>query len=133
MTGAKRKQEGVRSIVIHPEIYIFESVDLSAWKRRQHLRLRHASTRRRLRGHGAMLSLQGTIQNTGDPATTIAGHNGGIEQRRTGVICLKGSRESDSLIVVKNRRRTEGRSLKDEVGERRREPGRELVKGKQSQ
>ena len=37
MTGAKRKQEGVRSIVIHPEIYIFESVDLSAWERRQHL------------------------------------------------------------------------------------------------
>jgi hypothetical protein len=80
-----------------------------------------------------MLSLQGTIQNTGDPTTTIAGHNGGIEQRRTGVKCLKGSRESDSLIIVKNRRRTEGTSPKDEVGERRGEPGRDLVKGKQSQ
>ncbi len=80
-----------------------------------------------------MLSLQGTIQNTGDPATTIAGHNGGIEQRRTGVVCLKGSRESDSLIIVKNRRRIAGSSLNDEAGERRGEPGRELVKGKQSQ
>lgn len=125
----KRKQEEVRSIVIHPEIYSVESVDLSAWKRRQHQQLRHASTCRRLRGHGTMLSLQGTIQNTGDPDTTIAGHNGGIEQRRTRVICLKGIRESDSLIVVKNRRR----KIKDEAGERRGEPGRELVKGKQSQ
>ena len=80
-----------------------------------------------------MLSLQGTIQNTGDPVATIAGHNGGIEQRRTGVICRKGNRESDSLIVVKNCRRISGNSLKDEVGERRGEPGRELVKVKQSQ
>ncbi len=80
-----------------------------------------------------MLSLQGTIQNTGDPATTIAGHNGGIAQRRTGVICLKGSRESDSLILVRNHRRLEGNSLKDEAGEQRGEPVRELVKGKQSQ
>ena len=71
MTCAKRKQEAERSIAIHPEIYIIESADLSAWKRRQHLRLRYASKRRRLRGHGAMLSLQGTIGNTGDPAISI--------------------------------------------------------------
>ncbi len=80
-----------------------------------------------------MLSIQGAIQNTGDPAATIAGHNGGIAQRRTGVQCLKGSRESDSLILVMNRRRPEAKSLRDEDGEQRGEPGRELVKGKQSQ
>jgi len=113
--------------VKHPENYIVESVDLSTWKRRQHQRPQYASSRRGLRGHGAMLSLQGTIQNTGDPVTPIAGCNGGIKQRITEGICLKGNRESDSLIVAKNRRRTAGNSLADEAGERRGEPGRELV------
>lgn len=133
MTCTKRKQEAERSIVIHPEIYIVESVDLSAWKRRQHLRLRYASKRGRLRGQRAMLSLQGPIGNTGDPAISIAGHNGVLEQSRTGGTGLKGSRESDSLIVVKNRRRKTGRCLSDEAWERRGEPGRERVQGKQSQ
>lgn len=47
-----------------------------------------------------MLSIHGTIQNTGVPAVTVAGHNGGFKQGKTGVRSLKVSRESDSLIVV---------------------------------
>lgn len=55
-----------------------------------------------------MLSLQGTIRNTGGPAIAVVGHNGGIERGKTGAISYKGSRESYCLIVVMNRRSLEG-------------------------
>jgi len=39
-----------------------------------------------------MLSVQGTIRNTGDPAVTVSGHNGGLKRGKTGAISLKGGR-----------------------------------------
>ncbi len=47
-----------------------------------------------------MLSIQGTIRNTGDPAVTVIGHNGGSKRGETGARDHKDSRGSDSLIVV---------------------------------
>jgi len=66
-----------------------------------------------------MLSLQGTVRNTGDPVITIAGHNGGSARGKTEARCLKGNRESDHLILVKNRRSNDWESSEYEVGERR--------------
>jgi len=59
-------------------------------------------------GARAKLSLQGTIRNTGDPAFTVMGLDGGGEQGKTEVNHLNGSRESDHLIVAMSRRSLEG-------------------------
>ena len=76
-----------------------------------------------------MLSVHGTVRNTGDPTVTVSGFNGGLKRGKTGAISLKGGRESDSLIVVMNPAKAEKRA---ERVERRGELSRELVLGKQA-
>ena len=49
-----------------------------------------------------MLSIQGTIRNTGDPVVTVIGRIGDSKQGETGARNLNDSRGSDSLIVVMN-------------------------------
>ena len=75
-----------------------------------------------------MLSIQGTVWNTGDPVSTSDGHTGVLSQGKTGEVNLKGSRESDSLIVVM--KLTKGVKI-SELVERRGELSMELVLGKQ--
>jgi len=76
-----------------------------------------------------MLSVHGTVRNTGDPAVTVSGHNVGLKRGKTGAISLKGSRESDSLIVVMNPAKAEKCA---ERVERRGGLSRELVIRKQA-
>lgn len=108
MVGAKRRQGVVRSTVVNLEIYFIEAVDSDVYRRRQYFWWCYASHQRSLRGQGTVLSLQGTIRNTGDPVITAVGHSGDRKRGKTKATCLEGNRESDHLILVMSRRSLEG-------------------------
>jgi len=129
MQCAKRKQEEQRSIVVNPEINIVETVDLDTCKRRQH-RNGVIASRQGVSGGQDYVERSRNYAEHGRPCYHRFGRSGGLKRGKTVAISLKGSRESDSLIVVMNPAKADKCA---ERVERRGELSRELVLREQAE